>query len=79
VTIYVGRGGNAENTHGRKCLCNALLANVGHPQMRVGNRIEKGLVTSGDDLATLAPFFPPEGGCAYGASDVVSRLLSEEI
>ena len=77
VTVYVAKGGKPENTIGRKCLCNALLANIGHPQVRSGNRVEKGLVTSGDDLATLVPFFPPEGGWAYGASDVVNRLLSE--
>jgi nitronate monooxygenase len=74
VTIYVSRGGKAENTVGRKCLCNALLANVGHPQVRSGNRVENALVTSGDDLAELTIFLPGDGGWRYSAYDVVSKL-----
>jgi nitronate monooxygenase len=31
VTTYVSKGGKVENTAGRKCLCNALMANIGHP------------------------------------------------
>ncbi len=74
VTVYVSKGGKTENTAGRKCLCNALMANVGHPQIR--NRyVEKGLITSGDDVAELAPFVPADGS-GYTAADVVARLLS---
>lgn len=76
VTTYVAKGGTREQTVGRKCLCNGLMANIGLPQVRNGNRIEKGLVTAGDDLAGLAPFLPSDGGWGYSASDVVNKLTA---
>ena len=30
----MAKGGKVEDTVGRKCLCNALLANIGHAQTR---------------------------------------------
>ncbi len=75
VTVYKSKGGKTENTVGRKCLCNALMANIGQPQVR-NKYVEKGLITSGDDLTELAPFLPDEGW-VYSASDVVDKLLSE--
>lgn len=74
LTIYESKGGKLENTVGRKCLCNALLANIGHPQVRNGNLTEQGLVTSGNDL-TLIGRFLPEGSNTYRAEDVVQKLL----
>jgi nitronate monooxygenase len=74
VTTYVAKGGKPENTVGRKCLCNALLANIGHPQVRNGSYVEKGLLTSGDDLTALAPFLAVDGW-VYSASDVVNKLM----
>jgi len=75
VANYVAKGGTAENTVGRKCLCNALLANVGHPQLRNGATVEPALVTVGDDLNSVAQFLAP-GRESYSAADVVERLLS---
>jgi nitronate monooxygenase len=75
VTVYQSKGGKTENTVGRKCLCNALMANIGQPQVR-NKYVEKGLITSGDDLTELAPFLPAEGW-VYTASDVVDKLMSE--
>jgi nitronate monooxygenase len=75
VTVYVSKGGKTENTVGRKCLCNALMANIGQPQVR-NKYVEKGLITSGDDVAELAPYVPADGG-GYSAADVVARLMSE--
>jgi nitronate monooxygenase len=75
VTVYVSKGGNAEKTVGRKCLCNALLANIGHPQMRSGKYVEKGLVTSGDDLSGIRCFLPPNRS-VYNAADVIAKLLN---
>jgi len=72
---YVAKGGMAEDTKGRKCLCNALLANVGHAQLRNGAILEPALVTVGDDLNSVAQFLPP-GRDSYSAADVVDRLLS---
>ena len=74
VTLYVSKGGKVENTVGRKCLCNALLANIGHPQVRGGKYVERGLVTSGDDLSEIPSFLPPNRP-VYNAADVIAKLL----
>jgi nitronate monooxygenase len=78
VTTYVAKGGKLENTVGRKCLCNALLANVGLPQVRSGKGVENGLVTAGSGLAEIARFLPP-AGWNYSAADVVNTLLGEHV
>jgi nitronate monooxygenase len=75
VANYVSKGGKVEDTVGRKCLCNALMANIGHPQMRKGDVEEPALVTVGDDLNTIANFLAP-GRSSYSAADVVQSLLS---
>jgi NAD(P)H-dependent flavin oxidoreductase YrpB (nitropropane dioxygenase family) len=74
VASYVGKGGGEENAQGRKCLCNALMADIGLPQTRAGGIGEKTLVTSGDDVADVARFLAP-GAASYSAADVVARLL----
>ncbi len=76
VSLYVSKGGKPENTAGRKCLCNALVANIGHAQIRNGKHVEQGLITSGDDLKHIARFLP-DGQSSYSAADVVGRLLSQ--
>jgi nitronate monooxygenase len=75
VTLYVSKGGKPENTVGRKCLCNGLVANIGHAQVRNGKRIEPGIITSGDDLRNV-PQFLSAGHTSYSAADVIGRLLS---
>jgi nitronate monooxygenase len=74
-TNYLSKGGKIEDTVGRKCLCNALLSNVGYPQTRKGEAVEPALVTVGDDLNTVAQFLAP-GRTTYSAEDVVESLLS---
>ncbi len=73
VEDYVAKGGSKEDTIGRKCLCNALTANIGLAQIRGGKR-EKPLVTSGDDVARIARFLAP-GKHSYKAIDVIRYLL----
>jgi nitronate monooxygenase len=76
VANYVAKGGKVEETVGRKCLCNALMANIGHQQTRKGDLMEEpALVTVGDDLNTVAQFLAP-GQTSYGAADVIASLLS---
>ena len=75
VANYLAKGGKIEDTVGRKCLCNALLANIGHAQTRANNSVEPALVTMGDDLNTVAGFLAP-GRDTYSAADVVTSLLS---
>jgi nitronate monooxygenase len=76
TTTYIAKGGNAEDAAGRKCLCNALLANIGHAQVRKDGSMEPPLVTVGDDLNTIAQFLAPGRG-SYSAADVVASLLRE--
>jgi nitronate monooxygenase len=76
VDNYLAKGGKIEDTVGRKCLCNALMANIGHAQARKGGTVEPALVTVGDDLNTIAHFLEP-GRESYSAADVVHSLLSK--
>jgi len=75
VNLYISKAGKQENTVGRTCLCNALLATIGHPQVRSGRYVEKGLVTSGNDLTGITRFLP-QGEPVYGAVDVIKKLLN---
>jgi nitronate monooxygenase len=75
VANYVAKGGKIEDTVGRKCLCNALMANIGHQQTRKDGSLEPPLVTVGDDLNTVAQFLAP-GRTSYSAADVIKSLLS---
>jgi nitronate monooxygenase len=75
VANYVAKGGKVEETVGRKCLCNALMANIGYAQARKDGSVEPPLVTVGDDLNTVAQFLAP-GRTSYCAADVVKSLLS---
>jgi nitronate monooxygenase len=74
VTLYAAKGGKAVDGQGRKCLCNALLANIGHPQMRNGKHEEPGLVTTGDDLLGLSRLLKP-AQLNYTAAEVVAHIL----
>ena len=75
VANYLSKGGKIEDTVGRKCLCNALMANIGLAQIRKTGAQEPPLVTTGDDLNTVAQFLTP-GRTTYSAADVVESLLS---
>jgi nitronate monooxygenase len=74
VTTYLSKGGKLENTVGKKCLCNGLMANIGHPQVRNGKYTELALITSGNDLGEIGRFLA-EGSKTYTAEDVVWKLL----
>jgi nitronate monooxygenase len=74
VEDYVRKGRSIEDTVGRRCLCNALTANIGQPQVRPGPVEEPPLLTSGDDLAAIAAFL--DGRDSYSAADVLSYLMS---
>jgi len=74
VKTYLAKGGKEDNTAGRKCLCNALMANIGMPQLRAAGYVERALVTSGNDIVNLTRFLPDEG-LTYTAADVIAKLL----
>ena len=74
VTQYLRKGGSAEQTLGRKCVCNGLPATVGLAQVRSESVDEPFLVTVGDDFTQLAKFLPA-GSHSYSAADVLRKLL----
>jgi nitronate monooxygenase len=73
--VYLAKGGNAEMMPGRKCLCNALVANIGMPQRRKNGYREPTLVTMGNDLIGIGRFLPDEGD-RYSAADVIAKMLN---
>lgn len=74
IDTFLAKGGTLEETVGRKCLCNSLMASTGLPQIQKDGSTELSLITSGDDLQTMSHFFKrfPQG---YSAKDVVDYLL----
>jgi nitronate monooxygenase len=74
VDAYVAKGGREEDTVGRKCLCNALAANIGMPQRLPDGTYEKCLVTMGDDLVDIGRFCTPDN-LDYSAADVIRTML----
>jgi nitronate monooxygenase len=77
VSCYVAKGGAEEATVGRKCLCNALMANIGHAQVRPDGALEPPLVTLGDDINTVARFLSP-GQHTYSAAEVIDAILAPQ-
>jgi NAD(P)H-dependent flavin oxidoreductase YrpB (nitropropane dioxygenase family) len=73
VETFRKKGGVVEETVNRKCLCNALMANIGHAQPRGEGEEEPPLLTSGDDLRELGEFL--QGRKSYSAADVIDYLL----
>ena len=86
VDQFVKKGGSLEDTEGRKCLCNALCADAGYPQVydkKKGSSsvfLEPALVTIGDDVNNCRKFIKLDeetGRYGYSARDVVDYLLGE--
>lgn len=71
-TDYLRKGGAPEETLGRKCVCNGLVAGVGMAQTRKGEA-EPILLTAGDDARRISDFLK-DGENSYTAADVVARL-----
>lgn len=72
--VYGEKGGEPAEAAGRKCLCNALLADVGLGQTRRDGYREEPMVTLGADLAGLDELIAahPSG---WSAAQAVSYLL----
>lgn len=77
VDNFVKRGGTVEETVGRKCICNGLLATAGFGQLRRDGRVELPLITAGEDITRITRFLKP-GETSYSAADVIEQLLSDE-
>lgn len=72
VETFIAKGGTLEATVGRRCLCNALAADIGMGQVRGDGTIEPPLVTSGDALVEIGEFLA--GRTRYSARDVLAHL-----
>lgn len=78
VETYLQKEGKEEETKGRKCLCNGLMANIGMGQPQRSGYQEKPLVTSGDDIARIANFLG-ESKLSYTAAEVVHYLMGKMV
>jgi nitronate monooxygenase len=75
IDTYLKKGGKIEDTVGKQCLCNALMANVGLEQEQLSGYVEKTLVTAGDSITRLSHFLQ-DGMTSYKAIDVIDYLLA---
>jgi NAD(P)H-dependent flavin oxidoreductase YrpB (nitropropane dioxygenase family) len=77
VEVYVDRrSGRIDNTAGRRCLCNALLATAGLPQQRPDGYTEPAIVTAGTDFTGARHLLARVAdGDTYTAADAVAYLL----
>jgi nitronate monooxygenase len=73
--VYLAKGGDPAMMAGRKCLCNALVANIGMPQVRAEGYREPTLVTMGNDLVGIGRFLS-ERREGYSATEVVEKLMA---
>ncbi len=53
IESFTAKGGRAQNTAGRACLCNGLLAATGLPQVRADGYVEPAIITLGEDFQTV--------------------------
>ncbi|MDA8344016.1 MAG: nitronate monooxygenase [Thermaerobacter sp.] len=70
---YVAKGGEVEETEGRKCLCNGLMASAGVPQRQKDGSVELPIVTSGDEILRIRELIGERD--SYSAQDVLSYLM----
>ena len=83
INDFIAKGGHPDDTRGRACICNALLANTGLGQLRAPAtpsssstlEPELPLITTGDDLACIAQFVDPVLH-SYSAATVIATLLN---
>lgn len=75
VKTFEFKGGTSDEADKVRCLCNALMANIGLGQIRWGTYQEPGLLTLGSDLSGAKELSALHNGC-WGSADVVKYLLS---
>ncbi len=76
VDDYLAKGGTIEDTVGRKCVCNGLMANINLGQIQKNGELEKPLLTCGDDVADIARFLQKDT-TNYSALEVIEYLLRD--
>ncbi len=77
VDAYVAKGGAIEDTVGRACLCNGLVATIGLGQKRSGGS-EPPIVTIGDGIVDIAQALAGTSG-HWSAADVVGWLTGSSV
>ncbi len=75
IDDYLKKGGTTQDTVGRKCICNGLMATVGLGQMRSDGTAEPPIMTAGNEVANIAKFLKP-GADSYTAAEVIDTLLA---
>jgi len=75
VDHFVLKGGQEIEAHNRKCLCNALMANVGYGQTQPNSYMELPLLTTGDDIHAVKKFLRADK-LSYKARDVLDSILT---
>ena len=78
VDDFIRKGGALEDTHGRECVCNGLMATIGLAQISSDNIMDLPLVTAGNEVAHVARFLKP-GHDSSPAAEVIERLLDKSI
>ncbi|MDO5534296.1 MAG: nitronate monooxygenase [Propionibacteriaceae bacterium] len=76
VHMFTKKGGDEAATVGRKCLCNALFANIGMPQRRKDGYVEDPAITLGSDL-TGARGLLAEHPDGWTGTEAVAYLLGD--
>jgi len=74
IDDYVKKGGTVQDTVGRKCICNGLMATVGLGQKRADGSAEPPIMTAGNEVSNLACFLKPDTD-TYTAAEVIQTLL----
>lgn len=75
---WLAKGGAADESTGRKCLCNALLANLGLTRERPGGYLEKPLLTLGACLDQIRQLIAQVGN-DFSARDVIGYLMGDAL
>ena len=74
VCQYLKKGGSEEETKGRMCLCNSLIAAVGYGQIQKNGCKEKPLLTAGKGISEIKEFIGRDRD-SYTAHDVIKAIL----
>ena len=74
VEDFVKKGGDFQQTLGRKCICNALLANIDMGQVRDGG-VELPIVTTGDDVNRTVR----EVGLPLSAKRIIQHIRGDDV
>jgi nitronate monooxygenase len=77
VDDYIRKGGTLDETMGRECVCNGLIATIDLAQMNSENVFDLPLVTAGNDIVHVARFLQ-SGRNSYTAAEVIRLLLGKE-